>query len=245
MSNTLRFTLAILMLIAACLADDKAKPQKLALTFEGKPRTYYVFVPNAVKEHAPMLLLLHGSGHNGMSLIDPWKDLSTKEGIVLVAPDSSDSSQWNQTADGPDFIHAVVEAAKAKYAVDPRRVYLFGHSAGAVYALYLAAVQSEYFAATAIHAGALLQSDFGAIDVATRKMPIGIWVGTNDPYFSTALVRATRDAFDSRGFSVQLTEIPGHDHNYYAVAGKINPPIWDFLRANTLAADPSWREYRK
>jgi poly(3-hydroxybutyrate) depolymerase len=180
-----------------------------------------------------------------MSLIDPWKDLATKNGIILVAPDSSDSTQWNQSADGPEFIHAVVEGAKSKYPIDPRRVYLFGHSAGAVYALYLAAVQSEYFAATAIHAGALLQSDFGIIDVATRKMPIAIWVGTNDPFFSTTLVRATRDAFNSRGFSLQLTEIPGHDHNYYAIAAKINPAVWDSLKANALASDPVWREYRK
>jgi polyhydroxybutyrate depolymerase len=154
--------LAVLLLASFSLAADKAKPEKLALTFEGKTRTYYVFVPNGVTQGAPVLLLLHGSGHNGMSLIDPWKDIAAKEAVVLVAPDSSDSSQWKQTADGPDFIHAVVEAAKSKYPIDPRRVYLFGkHSAGAVYALYLSAIQSEYFAATAMHAEALLPNDFG------------------------------------------------------------------------------------
>jgi poly(3-hydroxybutyrate) depolymerase len=245
MKRMARRGLILFLLVSACLADDRAKPQKLALTFDGKARTYYVFVPNGLNSGAPMLLLLHGSGHNGMSLIDPWKDLAAKNRIILVAPDSSDSSQWNQSADGPDFIHAVVEAAKSRYAVDPRRVYLFGHSAGAVYALYLAVVQSEYFAATAIHAGALMQSDVGIIDVAARKMPIGIWVGTNDSYFSTALVRATRDAFNSRGYSLQLTEISGHDHNYYVIAAKVNPAIWDFLKASTLATDPAWREYRK
>ena len=141
------------------MAADKAKPEKLPLNFAGKSRTYYVFVPPTASQSAPTLLLLHGSGHNGMSLIDPWKDLAAKEGIILIAPDASDSSQWNQAADGPDFIHAVVEAAKSKYPIDPRRVYLFGHSAGAVYALYLSAIQSEYFAATAIHAGALMPGD--------------------------------------------------------------------------------------
>jgi predicted esterase len=144
-----------------------------------------------------------------------------------------------------DFIHAVVEAAKSKYPIDPRRVYLFGHSAGAVYALYLSVIQSEYFAATAIHAGALLTNDLKIIDIATRKIPIAIWVGTNDPYFALILVRATRDAFDSRGFPVQLTEMPGRDHNYYGVAAKINPAIWEFLEAKTLKSDPLYREYRK
>jgi hypothetical protein len=100
-------------------------------------------------------------------------------------------------------------------------------------------------AATAIHAGALLTNDLKIIDIATRKIPIAIWVGTNDPYFALILVRATRDAFESRGFPAQLTEMPGHDHNYYAVAAKINPTIWEFLEANTLKSDPLYREYRK
>jgi poly(3-hydroxybutyrate) depolymerase len=237
--------LAVLLLTSISPAADKLKLEKLSLTLEGKSRTFHVFAPPLASQNAPALLLLHGSGHNGMSLIDPWKDLAAKDGIILVAPDSSDSSQWNQTADGPDFIHAVVEAAKSKYPIDPRRVYLFGHSAGAVYALYLSVIQSEYFAATAIHAGALLTNDLKIIDIATRKIPIAIWVGTNDPYFALILVRATRDAFDSRGFPVQLTEMPGHDHNYYAVAAKINPTVWEFLEANTLESDPLYREYRK
>jgi poly(3-hydroxybutyrate) depolymerase len=190
--------LAVLVLLSASFAEDKAKPEKLTLNFEGRARPYYVFVPKDLGKSAPMLLLLYGSGHNGMSLIDPFKGLVAKEGIIQVAPDASESSQWNQAADGPDFIHAVVEEAKSKYPVDPRRVYLFGHSAGAVYALYLSVIQSEDFAATAIHAGSLLPGDFRIIDVAARKIPIAIWVGTNDPYFSLASVHATRDAFNSR-----------------------------------------------
>ena len=56
------------------------------------------------------------------------------------------------------------------------------HSAGAVQALYLSLLESEYFAATAVHAGAL---DLGAgqfMDRAQRKIPIAIFVGTNDQF---------------------------------------------------------------
>jgi hypothetical protein len=52
-----------------------------------------------------------------------------------------------------------------------------------VYALYLSIVESEYFAATAIHAGALLESNLKLIDFAKRKLPISIWVGTVDASF--------------------------------------------------------------
>ena len=72
-----------------------------------------------------------------MSPIDPWKGLAQKEGLILVAPDSIHSTMWDQRLDGPHFLHAVLTEVESKNAVDPRRVYLFGHSGGAMYALYL------------------------------------------------------------------------------------------------------------
>ena len=56
----------------------------------GKARAYYLFVPDKLTKDrpAPLLLLLHGSGRNGFSLVDKWKDLAKKEGIILVGPDS-------------------------------------------------------------------------------------------------------------------------------------------------------------
>jgi poly(3-hydroxybutyrate) depolymerase len=167
-----------LMCVLAALNLSLAKTTaRQTLNFGGKKRTYYVFIPTGLTSSAPLLLLLHGSGHDGMSLIDPWKGLAQKQGIILVAPDSSNSAVWDQRIDGPDFLHAVVAEVEAKSAVDPRRVYLFGHSGGAMYALALSIVESEYFAATAIHAGALLESNFKLIPAAKRKIPISIWVG--------------------------------------------------------------------
>src|SRR5437773_2283240 len=83
----------------------------------GKKRVYYLVVPDqATAEHpAPLLLLLHGSGRNGLSLIDKWKDLAIKEGIVLVGPDAINSQGWNSPADGPDFLHDVISDLKSKY----------------------------------------------------------------------------------------------------------------------------------
>jgi hypothetical protein len=175
-----------------------------------------------------------------MSLIDPWKGRALKEGIVLVAPDSSDPAERDYRKDSPDFLHAVLEQVESKRAVDKRRVYLFGHSAGAMFALYVSIAESEYFAATAIHAGSLFDSDFKLIDSAKRRIPISIWVGTDDMFFPLSRVRATRDAFNGRGFAVELREIPRHDHDYYEIAGKVNGEAWQFLRTNKLARDPEF-----
>jgi poly(3-hydroxybutyrate) depolymerase len=232
----------VFAIVTSSLAKTGAKPQKETLSFDAKIRTYYVFAPTGLAAPAPVLLLLHGSGQDGMSLIEPWRGLAQEEGIILVAPNSSDPAAWDQRKDGADFLHAVLTKVESKYAADTKRVYLFGHSGGAMYALYLSLLESEYFAATAIHAGALLDSNFKLIDSAKRKIPISIWVGTADQAFPLLQVKATRDAFQAHGFTVDLHEIPGHDHNYYAIAGAVNRAAWQFLEANKLEKDAEFYE---
>ena len=134
-------------------AAAKSDVQKLNITSEGKQRTYYIFVPATGSAPKALVLLLHGSGRDRMSLIDPWKGLAEKEGIILVAPNSLNSQEWSFPVDGPNFLHEIVEAVKAKYPVDGKRIYLFGHSAGAVFSLYMGVIESKYFAAVAVHAG--------------------------------------------------------------------------------------------
>jgi poly(3-hydroxybutyrate) depolymerase len=210
-----------------------------------KPRAYYLFVPDKLTKDrpAPLLLLLHGSGRNGASLVDKWKDLAKKEGIILVGPDAIDSKGWNAPVDGPDFLHDLISDLTGKYAIDARRMYLFGHSAGANFALYMALFESEYFAAVAIHAGALRRDAEPNIKQATRKIPIHIQVGTDDSFFPLTAVRATRDLLTENGFEVQLTEIKGHTHWYYDRAPRINDEAWTFLKQHKLADDPRYTRY--
>jgi predicted esterase len=190
-----------------------------------------------------LLILLHGSGRNGLSLVEKWKDLANKESIIIAGPDAINSQGWNIPADGPEFLHDLISELKAKYPIDPRRMYLFGHSAGAGFALYISLYESEYFAATAIHAGALPPNDLSLVKQAKRKIPIYIVVGTVDPFFPLTAVRATRDALNNSGFNVQLTEINGHNHWYYDLAPKINADAWDFLKQQKLAEDPRYTQY--
>lgn len=235
------FTLILLPLQTAAASD---KVVKELITSQNKKRGFYLFVPESVKSGtpAPLIVLLHGSGRNGLTLVDKWKDLATKEGIILAGPDSLDPSVWNSPGDGPDFLRDLVENIKSRYTINPRRVYLFGHSGGAVFALYMSLLESQYFAAAAIHAGALRRRD-PAIGVAKRKSPIAIFVGTRDRFFPLEDVRGTRDELNSQGFAAELTEIPGHDHNYYGLAPKINQSAWEFLKKHQLNEDPQYEQY--
>lgn len=225
-------------------SDKSNQIVKETIVSNKKKRTYYLFVPATAKAPAPLIVLLHGSGRNGMSLVEKWKDLAGKEGVIIAGPDAEGGSGWSEPRDGPDFLHDLVEYLESKYPINPRRVYLFGHSAGAVFALIMSTVESEYFAATAIHAGAFRTPDeYKTISNATRKIPLAIWVGTVDPFFHLTDVRATRDAFRSSGFSIEVTEMPGHDHWYYDLAPGINHDAWEFLKKYELTSDPRYSDY--
>jgi poly(3-hydroxybutyrate) depolymerase len=218
---------------------------KELIVSQGKTRAYYLYVPDklSASKPVPLLIVLHGSNRNGITLVEKWKDLAAKEGFIVAGPDSSNLASWRTPEDGPDFLRDLVEALKAKYPINPRRVYLFGHSAGAGHALYMSLFESQYFAATAIHAGALPRQSYSYIDDAKRKIPVAIWVGTVDQSFPLQVVRATRDAMNERGFAVQLTEIPNHDHWYYDLAPKINREAWEFLKKYELTQDPQYEQY--
>ena len=240
---------SILLLLALILVQSQTatasdKVIKDSITSQNKKRSFYLFAPDSVKSGtpAPLIVLLHGSGHNGLSLVDKWKDFAAKEAIIIVGPDSIDPSRWASPVDGPDFLRDVVESVKSRYAINPRRVYLFGHSGGAIFALYMSLFESQYFAATVVHAGALHQRD-PAISLAKRKTPIAIFVGTRDRLFPLEDVRGTRDDLNKQGFAVDLTEVPGHDHNYYGLASKINQSAWEFLKKHQLNEDPQYEQY--
>jgi poly(3-hydroxybutyrate) depolymerase len=210
-------------------ASAKEKITKLTFDFSEHTRIIYVVVPER-QEAMPVVVLLHGSGRSGEIMAQSWKDLAGREGFIVAAPDAFDSASWGSLMDPPEFFQAIVEQVKKVHLVDESRIYLFGHSAGAAYVLFLAVMDSNLFAAAAIHAGALQADPDGLFEQADRKMPIAIWVGDRDPNFPVETVEATRRLFAANGYEIKLNLIPNHDHNYYVISDQVNGRAWDFLR---------------
>jgi poly(3-hydroxybutyrate) depolymerase len=239
--------LLCLLFMLSLVSGSIAKTTKEKFAFKEKDRTYYLYVPESVKASTatPMIVLLHGSNRNGQSLVEKWTELAKRESIILVGPDSANSSHWSLTNDGPDFIYSLVETIKSKHSINSKKVYLFGHSAGGVHALSLSMLESEYFAATAIHAGAWRNKEaLELIQYAKRKIPIYMYIGTEDDFFPLVDVRATRDALTKQGFSIELIEDKGHNHWYYDKAPKINKLAWIFLKGYELVKEPHFEQYK-
>jgi len=217
---------------------------KQTMTSSGASRTYYLFVPDSVKAGpAPLLILLHGSGRDGRILVEHWQSIAKKAGVILAGPDAAVRDGWGMAEDGPLLLRHLIEDIQSSHTVDPRRVYVFGHSAGASHGLAMAILESEYFAAVAVHAGVVSPPFAPFIERAPRKIPIAIWVGTTDAFFPLTAVRASRDRLNQHGFNSELTEISGHTHNYYGRSSEINKAVWAFLEGKRLEKDPQYQDY--
>ncbi len=238
------FIICLLACTFQCAAED-AKINKETFVSSGKARTYYLFAPASLgaKTPAPLLLTLHGSGRNGKSLVEQWKNLASAEGLIVAGLDATNEQAWAIPADGPALLYDLVEHLKTKYSINDRKIYLFGHSAGGNFALLMAMLESEYFAAVAIHAGAIHKDSQSYIDYAKRKIPIAIFVGDQDQFFPLQMIKETKEALEKRGIKPEVTILKNHDHNYYNLAPKLNKFVWDFLKPQLLLDAPLYKLY--
>jgi len=230
----------LLALGLAVAGTAQADVQQESFEFGGAERSFHVFAPDiqATESRLPLLLLLHGSYQGGRDLLDAWIEVAAENDLILVAPDSTAEIGWQIKMDGPDFIRAVINRVAQEHPVDCRRIYLFGISGGGVYALTLAMLESDAFAASAVFAAAWREPSFFRLtSVAERKIPVGLFVGTRDIHFPKRSVQETADALQAAGHPVRLIWLERRGHAYAPVSTQVNAGAWSFMREFRLDAD--------
>jgi polyhydroxybutyrate depolymerase len=136
----------------------------------GGARPVEVHYPSALQNPAPLLILLHSASTSGSHLEKYTKlaSIAKKNGIIYIAPDGMTNPYgkrfWNasksccnrfkQEVDDVAYIDSLIEEINAKTPVDPKRIYLIGHSNGAFMSFTYACKTNKVAAIVAI-AGAL------------------------------------------------------------------------------------------
>lgn len=209
--------------------DDYAPPVNrfAAITFEfsGQLRQFYALPSPGDRPLPPLVILLHGSGRDGRSMLDMWQAIAA-QGVFLVAPDALNRDQWSPSTDGPEFFAELLDQAAKIQPFDRDRVFLYGHSAGAGMALYLGDCTEMPVRAIAVHAGAL-NDCFSFSRPAVRRYLIQ--VGDSDLSFPLQTVQASADRIIKSGSPVTLQIIPGHDHWFYDIGPELAKEAWQFL----------------
>lgn len=118
---------------------------------------------------APLVLVLHGYGGTGAEQLGYYglRAIADEAGFVVVAPDGTVDGTgrrfWNATdtccnfedkaVDDVAYLVGVVEEAKKRRPIDPKRVYVVGLSNGGSMAMRLACDAAPTFAAAVSQAG--------------------------------------------------------------------------------------------
>ncbi|WP_372572788.1 alpha/beta hydrolase [Ruegeria jejuensis] len=189
-------------------------------------RVWYSFHPDATGP-APVILLLHGSKRNGLSMIDMWRETAKAQGLVLIAPDARGDS-WGADDLSPALLDQILDTAAQDQQIDRDRIYLFGHSSGAIYAAHLINRTQGPWKAAVLHGG------FGTADhyrPANEAKPVRLYLGEEDALFSVDDAVETGKALARAGHSVTLQRIPGHTHWFYVIGPSVARDSWQWLRS--------------
>ena len=167
-------------------------------------RTYRVHVPRHYSEQRlwPLVLVLHGAFSNAAT-IEEWSrfsQLADREGFVVAYPNGIGwfgfLQHWNaghccglaaeDHVDDVSFLRYVIGDVSSRLQIDPRRVYIVGHSNGGMLAYYFGATDSEQIAGIGVMGGALGSEQnshrpLRMIGPPQRPVPLIALHGRDDP----------------------------------------------------------------
>lgn len=222
-------TLFALAFSLPALAGDLPRQ---ALRCAGRDMEYVVYVPANPPGPLPVLMLLHGAGDRAENFIHAGMSFAQKKQIVLIAPQLPRDRSLEDHI--PKILPCLVAEVGKHTSIDSHRIYLFGYSMGGYLAYDGALLDSDYFAAAAIHAMGIDNDYLSIVQRVSRKIPAAISIGDRDDVVSLAQVQKTRDLLKKSGFPVEYNEIFDHGHNYYEISEPANENVWHFLEAKRL-----------
>ena len=244
----------------SAVANERGKIVQRDYVFEqaNNRRTQYaLLIPSGYDKAkpAPLVVLLHGLYSN------PWQvihyqgiaEQAEKRGYFVVAPYGYNEGGWYGSR-GPgkdnglgiapppnspnnlgelseEDVLNVLKLVRQDYPIDPKRIYLMGHSMGGGGTLYLGMKYKELWAALAPMAPAIYSKPEGL--EAIRGTPIIVVQGDHDVLVKAENTRRWVAEMKTLGMDYQYIEIKGGDHLFSIVA---NPgmiaKVFDFFDAH-------------
>lgn len=163
------FTVLILSFFFNISVFAQKEPQKFTIKNQGLERIYYLYLPDNMKEDAPLVLLLHGYGGKAKDYCPSMIPVAEKNGFALCYPEGSatDSkgkrswnvgypSQKNMKVCDIKFLDKLVKTLQKKYKLSKENVFCTGMSNGGEMCYMLAYERPGKYKAVAPIAGLTL-----------------------------------------------------------------------------------------
>lgn len=190
-------------------------------------RSWYEFAPPGASPKA-VVVLLHGAGRDGLSMLEMWRDTAVRHELLLVAPNGRGGAWPGGDADRA-FISGLAREAATARGLPAEGVFLFGHSAGARLAQeILNQAEPGRWRAAAVHGGF---ADAATVKPAFTASPFRMYLGSEDHIFSLDAARRSGRAMAANGHPVELMVIARHTHWFYEIGPKIAEDAWRWFSA--------------
>lgn len=216
---------------------------------------YRVYVPKGYAASKPtaLVIALHGLGANEDSFFDSYSQLppqlAEKHGFLMAAPlgfrrdgfygsqmMSSDPIARRRSEYSEKDVLEVLRLMKAAYNVDDSRIYLIGHSMGAIGTWALAAKYPDTWAALVAFSGT------GSPNLADgmKAIPQFVVHGDADNTVNVSGSRNMVGALKKLNANVTYVEVPGGSHTDVVVPNL--PQAFEFLSAQRKGAATSTKQ---
>lgn len=210
--------------------ETSGRFDKYSIDYDNQSFEYFTYGGNKDDIAKPAIILLHGSGRTGVSMMDMWKEISDKHNVILIAPNSGSKQGWFGTDRSMGLIKAIIAQSQSTHNIDTEHLFLFGHSAGAINAMLMTMADDPPFRAVALHAGHADLTRVMSLDVNKyQKPPIAYYLGSNDHIFKINDAKKVGEYLADKGQNFDLTIYQGHNHWYYDLAPYINERAWKFF----------------
>lgn len=211
----------------------------------GEILPYRLYIPSSYdgKRQFPLIVALHGLGGNEDTMLGRddglMKTLAEKHGYIVACPlGYRPNGGYGRSREGvfafpglkrltelseQDVMH-VLALVREQYRIDPRRIYLTGHSMGGGGTWTLGVKYAETWAALAPIAGAASENlDFKRV----ADKPVLICHGDKDPTVPPEAGREAAAKLRQAGGKPVHLEIPGANHG--TIVAIVMPKIFEFF----------------
>ena len=186
-----------------------------------------VYVPKQANAGQPMplVIILHGAGGDENAWFDATaageiKRLADRHGFIVVAP----NTYW--VMPNPNGLKGIVETMAVDYAIDPARIYVIGHSLGAMAAAGMATRAPDGLAGVVLIAG-------GSIPPNSAICPTLLIAAELDPLFPPHKLEGAAAEAKQAGLPVEFRLM--RESGHALVAGEVLPEAVEWLLKRQLA----------
>ena len=245
--NLILSALLLLPLLLESAPLDRIQNREYFFKEAGKRMNYTLFVPSSYskKKAAPLFVMLHGLFGFPQQIIrsQGLVDEAEKHGFLVVCPMGYDRTGWygsrghgqmfpnsakNQGKLSEMDVMNVLSIVRREFNIDPKRIYLGGHSMGGTGTLYLGSKHSNLWAGLVPIAPWLVS---GKRDLEkTKHLPVVFVQGDADnvcwPIFARGCVKRMKQL----GNPIKYIEEKGGGH--VGIVNRHWPEIFKFFQAH-------------